>query len=234
MTSPAPPVTRVSWVQAFRIIRSRFPPINLFEDIADAADWDALASAEIKTNARFAETIGRLDLVAPDRRVAGPGASYVMAAFTHVTPDRPSRFADGSFGAYYAADAFEVALAETLHHHERFMAATAEAPGWTSDFRELIGPVDAALHDLTGGGFESCLDPDSYEQGQALARALRAAGSDGLLYPSVRQPGGLCIAVFYPDVVGLPVQGRHLSYHWNGAAVDSIQDLTTGTVYRVA
>ena len=38
------------------------------------------------------ETIGNLDLVPPGRRVAGPGASYLMALFTHVSIDRPSRF----------------------------------------------------------------------------------------------------------------------------------------------
>lgn len=231
--SAAPPVVAVVWPSAFRIIRSRFPPINLFEDIADPADWDALASAEIKTNPRFAETLGDLSLVAPERRVAGPGASYVMAPFTHVSADRASRFADGTFGAYYAGDAFEVALAESLHHHRRFMAATAEPAGWTSDFRELVGAMDARLHDLTGG-FEAVLDPADYAPGQALARELRAAGSDGVLYPSVRQPGGLCVAAFHPDVVGVPTQGRHLSFHWNGATVDQVQDLTSGKVFEVA
>lgn len=231
MTSP--PTTRVSWPAAYRIIRSRFPPVNLFEDIADPADWDALALAESKTNPRFVEAVGQLDLVPPERRVAGAGASWVMAPFVHVTPERPSRFADGTFGSYYAGDAFEVALAETVHHHEGFMAATDEAAGWTSDFRELIGAVDAELHDLTAG-FEGCLDPDDYGPSQAMGRELRAAGSDGIVYPSVRQPGGRCIAAFHPDVVAVPMQGRHLSYHWNGAAVDQIQDLTTGTVYRLA
>lgn len=41
-----------------------------------------------------------------------------------------------------------VALAETIHHHERFMAATHEDPGWTSDFRVLIGSVDLSLDDV--------------------------------------------------------------------------------------
>lgn len=233
MTAGAPKAVRVAWPRTHRIIRSRFPPINLFEDIADPADWDALASAEIKTNPRFAESIGRLGLVAPERRVAGPGASYVMAPFTHASADWPSRFADGTFGAYYAGDAFEVALAETIHHHQRFMAATDEPPGWTSHFRELVGTLDAELHDLREG-FGKCLDPDNYEAGQAMARTLREAGSDGVVYPSVRQPGGTCVAAFHPDVVGVPAQGRHLSYHWNGGVVDQVQDLSTGVVYAVS
>lgn len=228
-----PPVARVRWASAHRIIRSRFPPINLFEDIADPADWDALARAEIKTNPRFIESLGRLDLVPAARRVSGPGASYVMAPFTHVSEDSPSRFADGTFGAYYAGDSFDVALAETMHHHGRFMAATAEAAGWSSDFRELVGAVDARLHDLRDG-FGECLDPNDYAPSQALARELRDGGSDGVVYPSVRQVGGQCIAAFWPDVVGVPAQGRHLSYHWDGERVDQIQDLASGKVFAVS
>lgn len=234
MKLPAPPVARVTWPSAHRIIRSRFPPINLFDDIADPADWDALASAEMKTNPRFAEALGRLELVAAERRVSGPGASWVMAPFTHLSPDRTSRFADGTFGAYYAGDSFEVALAETIHHHQRFMAATREPAGWTSDFRELVGTLKAELHDLRTGDYAVCLEPDDYAVGQGLARTLRAGGSNGVVYPSVRQAGGQCVAAFYPDVVGIPAQGRHLSYYWDGERVSRIQDLTSGTVYGVA
>src|SRR3546814_4909700 len=71
-------------------------------------------------------TIGNLDLVPADRRVGGNGASYLMAPFTHVSTDRPSRFTDGSYGVLYVGNAFETALFETIHHHARFMARTAE------------------------------------------------------------------------------------------------------------
>jgi hypothetical protein len=65
------PVSRVEWKGAVRIIRSAFPPIDLFEDIADPADWPLLISAEQKTNPRIMATIGNLDLVPVDRRVGG-------------------------------------------------------------------------------------------------------------------------------------------------------------------
>ncbi|MBA4335283.1 MAG: hypothetical protein C0420_10350, partial [Methylobacterium sp.] len=60
------PVAAVHWRGAVRIIRSLFPPIDLFEDIADPADWPLLLSAEQKTNPRLMETIGQLDLVPPE------------------------------------------------------------------------------------------------------------------------------------------------------------------------
>jgi hypothetical protein len=228
------PIAPVEWKGAVRIIRSAYPPIDLFEDIADPADWPLLISAEQKTNPRIMETIGNIDLVPPERRVAGSGASYLMAPFTHVSTDRPSRFSDGRYGVLYVGDQFKTALFETIHHHARFMAATGQSPGWTSQFREIILDVSAHLHDLRpGASGHPALDPDSYAASQALGCALKADGSNGIVYPSVRYPPGQCVGLFYPDCAARPVQGRHLDYHWNGTRVDLVRDAGAGAVYRV-
>lgn len=228
------PQARICWDRYHRLINSAFPPIDLFEDIADPADWLVLAGAEGKTNPRLSETIGKLDLVPPGRRVGGQGASYVMAPFTHVSPHWTGRFHDGSFGAFYAGDSFETALFETLHHTARFCAATNESPGWIADKRELVGSIDAVLHDLRQEAAPALLDPEDYGASQAFARQVRAAGSDGIVYPSVRYPGGTCFAAFWPDVMRPPVQGRHLRYHWDGARVDMIRDLSAQAAYEIA
>ena len=219
-----PSLARTRFRKTYRIVRSIYPPIDLFEDIADPGDWELLAAAEAKTNPRVRDQIGAIHLVPPERRVSGPGASWVMAAFTHISPLRASRFSDGSYGVYYAGDRFEVALRETVFHFERFMRATREEPA-TADFRELVGSVDAQLHDLRADArFAACLDPDParYPVSQALARRLRDEhGSNGIVYPSVRHLRGTAIAAFWPDVVGIPVQGRHLCYRWNGERADA-------------
>lgn len=228
------PVTPLQWDDGVRIIRSAYPPIDLFEDIADPEDWPLLISAEQKTNPRLMDTIGKIDLIPPARRVGGPGASYLMAPFTHTSPDRPSRFSDGQLGVLYVASDFETAVHETIHHHGRFMAQTAQAPGWTSQFRELVMGVAGALHDIRGVGPEAdaVLDPDDYTVSQRFGAVLRSAGSDGIAYPSVRGAGD-CVGLFYPDLARPPVQGRHLSYHWNGTCVDMIRDSGSGEVFRV-
>jgi len=230
------PVSHVVWARARRIIRSVYPPIDLFDDIADPADWPLLIAAEQKTNPRLMETVGNLDLVPPDRRIAGAGASYLMAPFTHASPDRPGRFHDGAFGALYIAREFETALFETIHHHERFMARTREAPGWTSQFRELVMDIDALLHDLRGGdpAWADVLDPDSHAASRALGAHLRASGAEGVAYPSRRNLDGECAGLFYPDRATLPVQARHLDYHWNGTRVDFYREAGNGSVYSVS
>lgn len=229
-----PSIARVTWAKTHRIIRSRFPPIDLFEDIADPADWEAILSAESKTNPRIAESVGMLDLVPPDRRVAGDGASWAMAPFVHASPDRPSRFSDGSYGIYYAGDRIEVALFETIYHHGRFMAATNEAAGWTSDFRELVGSLDSDLHDVSDtSAFEELHHPDDYTNSQALGGELRRKNSNGLLYRSVRYPDGQAVALFWPDVAGIPKQGQHFSYFWDGSAVSKVKNLTSDDIFTV-
>lgn len=225
------PVRRVIWPRSARIIRSIYPPIDLFEDIADPADWEALASAEAKFNPRIRDSIGDLAKVPLARRITGAGASWVMAPFVHCSPLRPGRFTDGTFGLYYAGDSTEVAIAETIHHHTKIMLATDEAPGWTSQFRELIGSVDADMVDVTG--IADLLDPDHYGPSQVFGAQRRAAGSNGITWPSVRFSGGNCIAAFWPDVVPIPTQGAHFAYHWNGSAVDYVKKLDTGQIIGV-
>lgn len=229
MTGPT--AVRVRWPKACRIIRSIHPPIDLFEDIADPSDWEALASAESKTNPRIWEHIGKLDLVPPNRRVSGSGASFLMAPFVHVSTDRPGRFTDGTYGVYSAGDSEEVAIREVAHHHGKAMAGSGEAPGWTSQFRMLVNRLDLDLHDVRGDG--RFHDPDDCSAPRALGRQLRAAGANGIVYRSVRCPGGECAAIFWPDLMEVPVQADHFDYHWDGARVDRIRNCRTKAIFAL-
>lgn len=226
--SVAAPVTHVRWQKAYRIIRSIYPPVDLFEDIADPSDWEALASIESKSNPRVWEQIGRLDLLPPARRVSGPGASYLIAPFVHISTDRPGRFTDGSWGVYSAGQSEEVAIREVAHHHGRAMLASNEVRGWTSQFRTLVNRIDLDLHDVRGRAeFHAA---DSYAAPQMFAREMRASGSNGLLYRSVRSPGGECVAIFWPDLIPIPIQADHFDLHWDGARVDRVRNCRTGAI----
>jgi len=217
---------RVDWPQAWRIIASRYPPIDAFERfLDDPAAHDALIQLEMLVNPRLRNEIGKISLVPVEQRVFGPGAGYVMASFTHINP-KGSRFSDGSYGVYYAASDLRTALAETIFHFEEFARDSADPPR-SEDMRVLLGTVshdfDHVL-DLPAAEQAAVLDPDRYGQSRVYAARLRDAGSAGIVYPSVRNPAGACIAAFRPNVVGLPVQERHLRYRWDGARVDSYFD----------
>ncbi len=138
---------RVEWPRAWRIIASRHPPIDLFERLTpDPAVWGALIALEELTNPRVRDEVGDIALVAPEDRVSGPGASYVMASFTHRNP-KGSRFSDGSYGVYYAAARLATAIVETVYHFEAF-ARDGNDPPRMEDMRVLVGSVAAVLEDV--------------------------------------------------------------------------------------
>lgn len=201
------------WDNAYRVINSAFPPVDVFEDTLDPADLAIAFQIEAMTNDRLLDQAGVLQRVAPKDRVSGPGATPVMAAFTHI--GRASRFCDGSFGVYYCASSLDAAVAETRYHQEAFWRATQEASievTVRAYINRVVKPmVDVRKHAELHGPI-----PADYGVPQAFAREHRLQGAWGLLYKSVRAPGHECVAAFRPPAVTLPIQGPHLRYRWDG------------------
>ena len=218
-------VSHVEWQPCYRIIPSRFPPIDLFERIAPPEDWEALIALESLTNDRIRQEVGDISLVPVDERVSGPGASVIMAAFTHLNPSG-SRFADATFGAYYAAADVDTAIAETKFHREEFLRATKEAP-ISIEMRVYLADLSADLHDIRGRQVDTAevYAADNYGASQALARRLRGEGSAGIAYDSVRRDGGACVALLRPRTLGNVRQGAHLLYKWNGIEIGQVYEL---------
>jgi RES domain-containing protein len=215
---------RIRWHPCYRAIPSRFPPIDLFERVADAADLDAVIELESLTNDRLRDELGEIRLVPREERVVGPGAGYVMAAFTHPAP-AGGRFSAARSGAYYAARALATALAESSHHRATFLRATHEGP-LQLDMRVLEADLDARLHDLRRLQRRSpeLYDREDYTASQALARALRAAGSEGVVYDSVRHEHGQCVAVFRPKRIRNCRATLHVTFVWNGKDIVGVYE----------
>jgi len=216
------PIRRVLWRNAVRIIPSMFPPINLFERVTSPEDLEAVQAIESAYNPRLRDAAGDLSLVPREERVVGPGAGYVMAAFTHVSPEG-SRFSNGTYGVFYAAQREAVAIAETRYHRERFMRATKEAR-CELDMRVLGVTVKASLHDLRGMReiMPDVYRLDDYTASQLLGGALRAGGSNGVVYDSVRHDGGKCVGVFRPRLLSQCRDRKHLRYVWDGNRITDV------------
>lgn len=216
---------REVWVEGpqYHIVPTRFPPINFFERYTPPELMDAAFEIESLTNERLREEVGELHRIAPQDRVSGPGASLVMAAFTHT--GNSSRFTNGDFGIYYAARDLETAIRETVFHRERFLAATAQAP-CEIEMRVHKGTTLKPMVDVRGPAFAHLLNPDpaQYAPSQQFGAQIRASGAWGILYPSVRQQGGECIAALRPPAVSLPVQSKLLAYHWNGKRICKVYE----------
>lgn len=219
------PVRRVQWRQAVRIIPSVLPPVNIFERVSNPDDLEAVQAIESMFNPRLRDAVGDLSLVPREDRVVGPGAGYIMAAFTHVSPEG-SRFSNGTYGVFYAAQREATAIAETRYHRERFLRATKEARR-ELDMRVLGVSVTASLHDLRGMReiMPDIYHADDYTAPQLLGGALRAGGSSGVVYDSVRHEGGKCVGVFRPRMLSHCRDWKHLRYVWDGARITDVLEV---------
>src|SRR3546814_11969691 len=105
------------------------------------------------------------------------------------------------------------------------LAATDE-PAQEIDMRVYAIDLEAGLHDIRGlaDSHAHLYDPDSYIHAQGLGAELRDAGSDGILYQSVRHPGCECAAAFRPCLLSNCRQDRHLCYSWDGTAIPPITE----------
>lgn len=205
-------------VQAHRLVNSRFPPIALFDDVADVQEFEVLYQIQALTNPRLQNELGTLQLIALAEIPFGiVGCSYATAPFTHVNP-HGSRFSDGSYGVLYLADTVETAIAEVHHHQNAYWTNVARLNYERFVFRSLVCTFsDIDCRDATDLSPQHAIyAPDDYTAARALGAQLRQHGAPGLRYHSVRSPGNRCWALMTPRRVGSIIQSAHYEMIWNG------------------
>lgn len=217
-----PKVRRIVWRPCYRLVPSLYPSKGLFDRVADPADIDHLIEAEAETNPRVRQQLGELSMLPASQRLRGPGTTPIMAAFTHLNPNG-SRFSDGTYGVYYAGRTLSTAIRETKHHRERFLGETKRGP-LHMHLRIYAADLRGALNDIRGlrSELQKVYDPGSYAQSSAFGAALRAKGSAGVVYDSIRDPGGQCAAVFTPRALSRCREIGHLLYQWDGAHITGV------------
>jgi len=217
-----PPIRRIAWQPCYRLVPSLYPSKSLFERVADPADIDNLIEAEAETNPRVRQQLGEVSLIPPSERLRGPGSTPIMAAFTHLNPNG-SRFSDGSYGVFYAGRALNTAIRETKYHRTKFLQETHRGP-MHLHMRIYAARLSASMHDIRGmrAALPKIYDANSYAESSKFGVRLRAEGSFGIVYDSVRDPGGQCAAVFRPRALSRCREIGHLLYHWDGARIGAV------------
>jgi hypothetical protein len=204
--------------------------VTLFDRVADAADFEALYALEAMTNERARDELGQIERVPRGERLYGPGSGPIMAAFTHLNV-LGSRYSAGDYGVFYAARERATAVAETRHHHGRFLAATQQRAQHLP-MRLYHVSIAARLHDLRplpgvpGAADAAVFDPDDYSAAQAVGARLRAAGSAGVAWRSVRHAGGQCVGLFKPGGASACLHAAYLLYAWDGERFTDIYEKT--------
>lgn len=222
MTLPGCACLRVQ--DTHRLIPSKHAGGGVLERIADDdAHLEDLFDLDGATNDRLRGEMDLLPGIGRDELVAAvPYASIINASFCHASPEG-GRFNGPDRGAWYAGLALETSRTEVAFHKTRQYLEI----GWEKEdvvtYDDYLANFDADFHDIRGdAAFAACLAPDSYFASQGLAMELLAAGSLGIVYPSVRAPGGTCFVCFRPALVGNVRQSKTWSFVWQGSAVPPV------------
>lgn len=218
-------VTPLRWAPSYRVVASRYPTVSVYDRISDAANFAALLEIEALTNPRVREEAGAFRKVRPDDVVTGPGSTPIMASFAY---SGPSRFCDGSYGVYYAGREEETAVAESRYHTEAFLRATAQ-PSIDVDKRIYTAVIDGTFDDIRPRSMRSKLyaaAPDDYSYAQRYAHRLYDRNRvDGIVYNSVRAPGGQCVASFRPRIISNAHIRKYIQFRWDGRRIAGVVDL---------
>ena len=111
---PQLPAITLPKTKGFRLINTRLPPIDIFNDVADADEFQDLFDLQALTNPRLRQEVGSLNYIDLNEIPWGiPGCHYAAAPFTHVAPEG-SRFSTGDFGMLYIADTNNHAMVNTI------------------------------------------------------------------------------------------------------------------------
>lgn len=213
------PTTRIEWQECWSVVPSQDNEADVFARIAPPEDLDSLRRLEGLTNRRNMHENGLAPAVPNEERISCEGAHYIMSSFIHLSPTG-SRFSDGSFGVFYGGESLDTAIAETKFHREMFLKSTRQPP-IRLEMRALVAGMEAELHDLRSLVVEhpDLLHPSDYSCPRLLGKRLWEQRSWGLIYPSVRAPGGTCVGIFRPTAFLRCHQDQRLQYVWDGEKI---------------
>jgi RES domain len=166
------------------------------------AQMEHLYELDDATNDRVTgESVGLPGIGVRELVFGVPHFHIINATFTHARP-AGSRFNGPDRGAWYAGFSLKTAQTEVGFHYAESLREVNWQEEETVAYREYLADLHGEFCDLRGDTkHRNCLDPDSYRASQRLAGDLLERGSAGIVYPSVRDEGGTCIACFRPALV---------------------------------
>jgi RES domain len=222
-----PKQTKIRQDATHRLIPYRYsdrgrPILNLLAE--DDEDFlSDLIELEGATNDRLLGESGRLPGISTIELVSGFRLAHIVnATFTHANP-LGGRFNNSNRGAWYAGLEIETSQAEIGFHRSADLKEIAWLAEEISPYIDYLADFSYEFHDIRGEAkFRDCLDPKSYTASQALGFQLLNSGSAGVVYPSVRRKGGVCIACFRPPLVLNVREGEMLTFTFRNAELADV------------
>ncbi len=215
-----PPTSLVRQYDTHRLIPSKYSiASSVLSNLVDEDDKDLETMFDLDgiTNDRLLSEHNLLPGINTRELVYGvPYYQVINATFTHAHPSG-SRFNSPDRGAWYAGFEVRTSLTEVIYHR-------------TLDYREInrfddsvtyddyLADFSGEFHDLRNSQkYNDYLSPVSYERSQQLAEELLNRRSLGIVYPSVREKDGTCLACFRPALVGNVRKEATFRLMWRGS-----------------
>ncbi len=195
-------------------------------DLVDESELDALSEIEGATsNRRIAQARGAGEVQSYELLYGVPHAHFINASFAYAKPREPNRFNGADRGAWYAGFEVETSLAEVGFHLTNALEAVGNLNAIV-EYAEMFASFAGEFVDLRAHPTHQALHPEKtvgYPVGNALAAAAMARGLNGIIYPSVRNPGGTCLAALFPHAVQSVAQGSVYRMIWRGKREPAIE-----------
>lgn len=196
----------------FRLIPSRFPPVDVYSGLVANDRFEELAEVESRTNPRL-QSEGRLLEI-----YGNPNSpqlqNWNLAPFKYINPEG-SRFFPPTQPALELATDVQTALAIAVRRRELFLNRTCE-PATGLDMRMLKTPVKGDFGDLRG------LLPEMDLAARREATKALPSNSAGVLFRADERPFADCISVTDKNALERSIQTVHYRFEWDGERIASI------------
>lgn len=205
----------LSWTgDGFRLIPSRFPPVDVYENIVSSDRVESLVAVENLTNPRL-QAAQRLTQHYTNLQPDSPRLqNWNHAPFAYSNPEG-SRFFSPERPCLELADCRQTALAISVARREKFLFRTKEPPTGL-DMRMLKTPTSGRFMDLRH------LSLDLSRQDRWKLGADLPASVQGILFRPPERPSATCLAVLDNSALGRSVQTEHYRYVWGGAEITKL------------
>jgi RES domain-containing protein len=225
------PIARIAMERTIRLVATARLRDPVLMKLISERYQDDIAEIEGATSGRLAAQQQGTEGLQAREMVGGlPHAHFINAAFSYFRPRELNRFNGPGRGAWYAALHVETCQVEVAFHLTRELQRVKEFNA-AVEYTEMFASFAGEFVDLRGATpAPDCLNPDpavGYQAGNALAELTRHNGHNGIVYPSVRHEGGICLVALWPVAVQSVAQGRVLRATWAGKSTPEWSELAS-------
>ncbi|WP_392538809.1 RES family NAD+ phosphorylase [Legionella sp. 227] len=194
----------------FRNIRGIKVSQDLFDDLSDdPLNWEAANTIESHTH----PVLTHQSLI--QRAFDYSKNDFIDYPFENITS---SRYSDGSMACWYGSETLNTTIYETRYHFVQEIKDSWDI--FQNQETVIIDRRVAKIYcqglglDLTEKKeeFPWLIDPNNYTPCQEIGRRVAQEGHPLLIVPSARQPQGVNLVVFNPNVLSNPREFCRLQY----------------------